>query len=658
MSTRPSPSIHDSPVPNDLYKLIQMLLRNRRRREITPLLHAAFDVFPEKGTAAPNSTTRIRTLIDYPSFIHVLDLEQALFKIVFRGTHVIPSINHPRRLSNYVFKTTTGKIAHAYGEGPHDHDLLFPPGTTIGGFNYAFPLLRHAALSNTLRRDLTWALGSPIFARLQSLTIPLSDMDRYLRSVHRFKSLISVTFKIDEDDTAAITAGSDPHYDTELEKCKHRKQQQFVAMITFVERHLTLFPNQLQEANCPGDVDDNKENKTYPKTQKCPQEVQDKLRILLPSSLKPRSIDQSNWSQVAAKLKETDLGAVHSVYLTRNIPSRRAIQSLIEQDSSFLRRCRTLETLSVLTQGPGSLKWAVDERLAWNLHGATKAMTTTHHLSGPMLRPSLVQRPISLRSVQILLQSANEYESDHILGTDVFAAPTQFTDELDDLVFAFGETLTELYARGNLTPRRMVGSDFIIGQGWKLPEMKSLVVDVLNKRLLVDRDLFSRGLVHGNLNKDNKLERLELKDGMTGPYQCQDLYNCQPATQPLPYLKEIDLVGWPALTFHPDTLHQTPNLLVLRLRVMWSRFGGQFIPPQEELEASFYHPQQELQQEQDQGAQHHAARVKTDVAEEDENEDENETTQGLSLFPRIVSRGRRAPWTWDWSLPHLRSLSL
>ncbi|KAG0042618.1 hypothetical protein BGZ83_000249 [Gryganskiella cystojenkinii] len=692
---RPTVSIYGDLVPQGLYKLVQMLLRNRPFQEISPLLSAAFDVFPEEQTADAHSPIATDTsLIDYHSYIRVFDLEQAIFKYTYREFRFAPSSRmYPPRLENYIFKTVNGEDASWYGQGRHDHELLCPPGTRLNK-----PLqcnmmssIRFGALATSLRVDLTWALCSPVLEEVQNLTIPLSDMDRYLNSVDKFQSLVSVNVRIDEDDTVnrMMRLRNIPGYETELAECTDRKREQFKALLTFVERHLTLFPNQLQEAGCLCDDDNNRDALTFPRTPECPQDIQEKLMALLSLSLKPRSIDQTTWNQVTTNIKETDLGAVRRVFMARNALTRRAMRTLIEQDSSFLRRCRTLEILSMVTQGPGSFRWSVEEKEAWDTYKARKTITTakknltttqTHisaegnlPLTGPRPNPSPspILKPLPLKSVQLYTQMSFGSAPSHFGGGSPSVFTNEFKDELDDLVFAYGETtLTELYARAcmaNIQLQQPILFDFKIGKNWKLAVMKSLVVMVSNPRLLVDRELLSKGLVRGCCDSYHPLERLELRDRMTGPYRCQDLYSCQPPTLPLPNLKEIALSGWPALTFNPDTLSQTPNLVTLEIE--YEIIGNMVIglPPRDELEASFSQPEQKPQQQQREllsmmcTPQQQYQQQQGERQREGHGDSKCDPTLQIgdvdNIHPVHIG-GHRAPWTWDWFLPYLQTLYL
>jgi len=99
------------------------------------------------------------------------------------------------------------------------------------------------------------------------MIIPLSDIDRYVNVVDRFQSLVSVTFKPDEflevSMRGSIGLRMIRDFGQLYEECKRKRAQQFRAMIVFVQKHCQLFPNLLQEADCPPDCN-------WPDRQQCP----------------------------------------------------------------------------------------------------------------------------------------------------------------------------------------------------------------------------------------------------------------------------------------------------------------------------------------------------------------------------------------------------
>ncbi|KAG0048168.1 hypothetical protein BGZ83_006825 [Gryganskiella cystojenkinii] len=628
----------------ELVKLIQMLLRRRPRNAITQLLDAAYDVFSDSSAQdSPNKSAAISGketyLIEYLRYVHHFDFEQAIFLPRYH-THIINWKYYPPRLTNFVFKTKTGELADRYGEGAQDRNLMFPPEIVQGSIHTQ--MLRYGALSVTLRRDLTWTLCAPVLEHIQSMIIPLSDIDRYLDSVERFQSLVSVIFKMDEllqsyelrqvleDDDGQEEEEYDGEYDVRaiqrpLRHCLRDRNRQFRAMIAFVQRHTTLFRNQLFTAECP-------DNQTWPRTLRCPTEIQDAVMEPLPPLVRPTVIDNMNWRRIALQLKKTDLSLVkHYMPCGCCAEIDVAFQRL---DPLLLKRCRSLRSLNMATSGRGSFLWAVEEKKAWNhchsdhgrnvssLFEPAPSLSSSYSLS--YSSSSSFSPPLSLIPLERVL-----------LGTT-----STFTDELDDIVFGFGDTLKYLYAATTASISTTTPHDLRVGQNWRLPKLTTLKINLQTcrgQRLLVDPDFWA-------LDLSEDLECISLVD-IAERYHSRNIYSCRPMLTQLPKLTQITLQGWPALTFDPETLHSTPSLQDLQLRM--SNRMDSFIPPLEDLMISF--------QDQDclgsniSGTQFAASTKETESPIGQEHQQEAQQQSWHRRRPR---------WTWDWHLPNLISMDL
>ncbi|KAG0046513.1 hypothetical protein BGZ83_008330 [Gryganskiella cystojenkinii] len=710
-----------------LYKSVQNILRQRPPDEITDLLNAAFDVFPEhvnemkqegickndrnaekkdkrKGQTDLREQNHDRDQlhdqsplkergIDYLSYTRIFTFENVIFKCFNR----LECRDYPARLLNYALKSSaTGAMATEYGQGDHDQDLLFPPLNIMSAvlaarsrFNLSpnipidFGHFRQAALATSIRRHLTWAFCSPVMENVELLTIPLSDIDRYLACVSKLKSLINVSFLMDEFlasllveqwrasvlrrnrgvSTPSQPSPGGPPVDQHLEESKQamttKENQQFKTMFEFVKQHLAHFPKQLRQAECPMDL-------TWAiggvGWRFCRQEVLDELQSLLPATNRVSMINFTNVIQVANHIQETNLESVEEIKLQRSEPHDAAHKLMIKN----LNRCRGLKRLSVQNPGPKVFRWAVDERLAWDRYHAVVAA-----------RVAAKRTRSETKSVLSSVMSAPPPLP--LVPLETIHVDTTTKGELDDIVFAFGATLMELRTtvgppgfqaearaaeNANVAagqPRTRVFLDFRIATDpcWRqLPALTKINLHAAERvRFVIEPDFFtSLGSSHTNCtadqgfdtnlkdendhNSDKKnhkgngnhtLESLTVKDGFDGPYRCQDLHNCEPFLEPRPKMTHIELVGYPALVFHPDSLLQTPNLQELRLRQS-KIHGFSFIPPVEELETSF-----------------------RDVS--------GEVLEG-SIKPLSLSSteapvlGHRAVWTWDWQLPHLTLLEL
>ncbi|GJJ74742.1 hypothetical protein EMPS_07100 [Entomortierella parvispora] len=630
------------------HAVIQTLLRQQPRSQVSELLSAAYDVFPEQtGSPEVNDTTSPgedqaahdmpqASKIDYLSFIRHFNFEPDCYARL----HGIP-INwktfYPRRLAHLALRSkrtpedvdaedleavvwkgeqTDGGnqekdfvlAGNQYGDGVMDQALLFPTSAIAGPASWE--ALRYAALASSLRRDLTWTLTSPVFEQIQEIVLPLSDVERYLAVVDRFRSLTTVVFKVDMLLEPYVRGGAPipqltPALMNELNRARRKRNRQFKFMTEFVTRHAELFPGQLKNADC---IDDH----SWPMPARCPQLALHGLKDALPLIVQPRSIDESNWRRIASKIKLIDLSLVKDVHLV-NL-DRIAASKLNESDPTFLSRCRSLENLCMETAGPGSFQWAIKEKADLEeerLVSSSSSAATAQRL------PHLVP-----------------------LKTVVLTTLTMFKDELHHIAQAFGETLT-LIDFSSL-PRLILNTDnttkFCFGRGWNLPRLQRFRLSVHRLRLLPDPDFY--GDVVGQ-----QLERLELLDnspGLSRPQDIQDLQLCLPAAKTLPKLTYLNLDGWSSLSFHPDTLRHTPNLRSLRLTIM-SGAINYHIPSDDELTASVLY-QLDTSQEFTQAE----AATGYPLGHIDSSEDNH----------HFVTAPRRPIWTWDWNLRRLVHLRL
>ena len=643
------------------HEVIRTLLRQRPRAEVSELLSAAFNVFPEqsgssevKGTSALSEALSEdqatlcesqTSKIHYLSFIRIFNFEPDCFGRP-QGNAVSWKTYYPRRLAYMALRskrspedvdaeqaeaivwkgeqTEGGNVekdfvlaGNQYGDGVLDQDLLFPPSVIAGPASWDG--LRYAALTSTLRRDLTWTLCSPVFEQIQEIVIPLSDVKRYLDAVHRFRSLTSVIFKLDIL-LEQVVLGRTPvpvmtlETTAELEKARRKRNRQFKRMIEFVKRHGDLFPGQLGKAEC---IDDN----SWPKLVRCPQTIQYELEEALPPIFKPRAINKSNCRRIASKIKLIDLDFVEKVHLMSS--ERNEATKMYMSDPSFLGRCRAMKSLCMQTLGHGSFQWAVQE----------KAILEEEHWASSSSSSATTAAAAAAATVQRLRPMAP-------LETVVMTTQIMFKDELHHIAQAFGETLTSLDFTSQATffggPEDMA-SEFYFGRGWRLPRLQQFRLSVPKLRLLPDPDFYADVV-------GKRLERLELYDKSSGNYDIQELQLCLPAVEPMPKLTYLTLQGWPALAFHPDTLHQTPNLHALRLMMVC---GSQpdYIPPEDEIVASVLY-------------------------QDDDSSQDSTWTESASSDPLHVSdlmednhhhhvaTPRRPIWTWDWNLPHLSHFRL
>ncbi|KAF9902302.1 hypothetical protein EC991_005042 [Linnemannia zychae] len=308
--------------------------------------------------------------------------------------------------------------------------------------------------------EVTWSIANPILEQLESLTIPLADIKRYMDAINRLGQLETVRFNLDDSLRPQYKAANGPHYVASDHMIKSMQ-----TMVPFIKEHQSLF--------------------------------KDKLKSV---SLTVRSLgtDGFKW----------------------------AVQ---EKKAMLDRLCRNGKGGQLLFQ-----KSAASSHLASN--------QSTHGL-------------VPLSSIHI----------------DEFST----VEEIDDIVFAFSQTLESLTVFKYL---KLYDSQppLQIGQGWiDLPLLTNLNLQGCWTRLDIDRNLLSHF---------PNLVCLDMAD-YTSDYNCSDIVSCSAAS--LKSLEELELVGWPALTFHPETLSSTKRIKTLRMMTRAEEDDWRFIPPLEELVISF-----------------------------------------------------------------------
>ncbi|KAG0204796.1 hypothetical protein BGX33_008278 [Mortierella sp. NVP41] len=318
------------------------------------------------------------------------------------------------------------------------------------------------------------------------------------------------------------------------------------------------------------------------------------LRLLPPLS-KATALTDDNWRHFVVHHLMTDLQHVESVNIKHNTSDRWL--DTVRKHPSFLQRCRTLKQLSMASLGPGSFNWAVQEKL--DMEGTRNYHNTIGDFDNG--HASATQTAFQQHSL-IPLADVNIREGN-----------TPIKDEVDDIAFAFSQTLQSLAVLASDSirdPTRRIH----IGKGWvDLPLLTSLSLDGSRARLVTDSRLLSHcpNVVSVMLG-DKTME-----------YRCQEIVSSQPAH--LARLDTLFLTGQSALTFHPATLDSTQSLASLSLTVSERPGIFCFIPPVEELDRSY-------------GVQSNSGATATVI----------------DSGPAII----RPHWSWDWDLPRLHTLRL
>ncbi|KAF9141004.1 hypothetical protein BGX30_005615 [Mortierella sp. GBA39] len=530
----------------DLFALTRLLLHQSPYDQLTELLKAAF--FPastaEESLPDPRIDHKVKDqLIDYRSHLRKLNLQPE--SNPFANIFMKERINGNNALKKFLVQPT-------YRDKPRDF------------------------LKNQIWKELTWALCVP--DSLQELYLPLTEVNRYRGLVDQLSRLSSVVFV--NDLQLARTSKNDA-----------KRSRLFKRMVKFVERHATLFPNRLRLARCthiPYDRND------------CPRSIHLKLATILPLLSAPTFLDYTNWTQFVMRSKEVNLEYVKDIRAV-GYPEYKDVyfnDRLFTNDGSFLRRCRSLETVDLnITEleAQDMFRWAVKE----------KQESEVDIANGRTPNPLPPLQEVSLR-----ISSATQSQI------------------VNDIAPAFGGTLSNLYIRGGYSPSHYLRSHALVidALGWEWERLDYLALHSGSGPLLLHPDF----LLTCPSVKTLSLEDVDAEECLRGQPTFRYL---KPAV--LEHVKQIELRGTPAAAFHPDTLHTTKNLEQLQL-MPWdastvglpNNFGSDDDDDEEE---------EENNSDLLEWARHQA-------------EDENR----MALWPRIAE----PVWTWDWDLPKLTRLSL
>ncbi|KAG0282200.1 hypothetical protein BGZ96_000742 [Linnemannia gamsii] len=467
-------------------------------------------------------------------------------------------------------------------------------------------------------REACWSIASPILDQLQSLTIPIFDLDRYASAITRLGNLEHLEFALDDivDYSEEAYYGGNmvmsPVFESEA---KARKERRLHAMVQCVRDHAQLFPGRLKTVIC-------NDAEMWPDlNQTCPVETMLEIFRILPPLKSPTFLSKTNFLHFSAHLQSTDLSQVQEITDMEAPPCQ--WYDLHRDGREFLQRCRSLKSIHMDTLGPGSFAWAVQEKhdmesFGNNDNNSNNSSSNNNDIysgsgggeegGAPSLQKS---RPAYLEHGLVPLEEFNILESDEPL-----------TDEDDNVVVAFSQTLKKLTITAATYEQLRIPRTLHVGQGWvDLPLLTTLDVSAAWNRLSLDIHLFRRC---------PNLTLASLTDNTTR-YRCRDIRTCLSAD--LPRLDTLDLTGWSGLIFHPATLHSTVALKKLWIAIGRDDVDAYFIPPISELERSFEENPAAALEEHD----------------------------GKGLMPIQVTeapRMGRPKWTWDWYLPQLTSLTL
>lgn len=465
-------------------------------------------------------------------------------------------------------------------------------------------------------REAIWALATPIFGQLESLTIPLSDVRRYVEVVDRLESLERIHVLVDLV-FECYRCGYGQHGST-VKPCKVEAMKDVEQL---VKSHTQRFPGGRLK-----DVTSSQPRPEYVGAQYVPADFDSaSIYQLLPPPSKPLLISRINWPRIVFHLQTTDLSHVQAFH---HFP-----QGVDPQE--ILQRCRALKTISVPSLLAGCFGWAVQEKkdlesalgqgfvfgrsLAPGTMIATSIRNSSSNNNGSLCydqdftSSSLPPLPAYLTHGLVPLEGAT---------LQLCTLPCA---DLDDITYAFSETLKNLHIE-TLVGSTQSPATIHLGQDWlELPVLNTLILHVPRHRLVLDRALFS------------KCPSLRLADifDETISYSCAEIVPCLAAT--LPETTSLYLRGWPALTFHPTSFESMKDLVSLKLTMKRNELC--FIPPVEELKRSY-------------------GLEGNDDGKEVRNDEDNGVDDGVEASREVTPRIVRPRWTWDWDLPRLSEMQL
>ncbi|KAG0277575.1 hypothetical protein BGZ95_005710 [Linnemannia exigua] len=465
-------------------------------------------------------------------------------------------------------------------------------------------------------RESSWVIAEPILEQLQSLTVPLSVVAKYLESpvtIQRLKRLDRFHFIMDK---VSQNYNSILHRKDEASRAREDKEEDFLygPVVRFVKEHTRFFPGVMKTAfSSHGDLWAG----IHVFEESCPDRILIEINRMLSALLRPIILNtHGHLIKLLAHPVETDLSGV--VELDCCWVKSEYGKHALQENNHFLQRCRKLRKLKMEPVKEGTFKWAVDEK---RLSDQAAFSTNGYH----NMQDILVGEGELLTQGEFWRMGLAPLEDIQLSSTS-----RPLTDEVNDVAVAFSQTLKHLLAISWSICSKPLSAMYHVGNNWvNLPLLTSLFVRIDGDRLVIAQDLI--------LHCPN-LVSLYLSDE-TLEYQCKDIQqSCQPAI--LPCLESLTLNGWPALTFHPATLHSTSSLKELTItctRYMmdqdrYSSAGPEeddfidfdcYIPPIAELYNSYNIP------------------------------------SGSSAFDSTLPPTFTRPkWSWDWDLPHLTSLTL
>ncbi|KAF9142771.1 hypothetical protein BGX30_002228 [Mortierella sp. GBA39] len=600
--------------------LLRTLLTNSRSNPTLAYIHPAVASVLDIDITTPTSKRKIRRQQRSNPIMqqHSNNNNSFRFDYLAHVRNLTPPRNNYRTwdrhdrllLFNYVEQPNFSKETMKYINSP-DYLASCPPFRANPGCSrhndpdmmllYLYPIVVY--------RELIWSLSAPILEELESLTLPLSDVQRYHNVRHRLRNLKWIHI-VKDLQIGCRVCGYGEFSDIQKSTTKEAND----SLARFLKEYALLFPgHRLEGVTCslPGYHGKDWHNGIF----KPPSlnDVDMDIFHALPPPNRLRVISPDKWSWIALHLHRTDMTLVRSIdWLPRHPgnplqPAR--FQSFKPQ--RLLRWCRALESLVMANLYKGCFDWAVEEkkdlqRLEQGAIGSRVHCGNNNRDSDPGGE-----------------HDDEAFHPDYFTHGLVPLAKVHLKNcsmpspDLDALIYAFSQSLESLLISSLQAPPTTLMISF--GHNWvDLPFLSHLEVYAAN-HLVLDQHFFSRF---------PSLHTLILLNDNTLTYSCEDIVPCYAAD--LYQLGTLRLTGWSALTFHPATLESTKALKVLCLTNNRDSDRG-FIPPVDELYRSY-------------GLE----------CTEDNGNGGAYGTRSAHLSPSII----RPHWTWDWYLPCLVYLSL
>ncbi|KAK3821503.1 MAG: hypothetical protein J3Q66DRAFT_333465 [Benniella sp.] len=468
--------------------------------------------------------------------------------------------------------------------------------------------------------QLTWTLCQDHLESIDSLTIPLRDIQRYIDHVHQFTSLSSVKFSILISEYNREYGHGRYTFDPTCGIEETERDRFFGGMVEFVRQHTFIHKNVLRNVAVP------RSGELYRTDQHSTPDVYYAIQSLLPSFQNLRSITTGK-IELLARPTDTTPGLLESITVLPHSGNLQPeeISELLSKHPSFLPRYRSLKHLTTKTLGPDMFQWAVQEKKKQKEAEEQEGIVDRHLSSWQ--HGHHTNDLVSLQSIRI----SNNQSSP--LG-----------QELNDIAFAFSDSLEEwsvednfgLYEESVEEEKGEYDDDddddddeddhasrITYGQGWDLPRLRSLSFEGFGWRLHFDMDA---------LERSRTLESLTMHDDMIIYW----LWDIRPwSVVSLPHLKKLDLKGSPALHFNMDSLHQSPCLeeLTMKMTPLPDDDNGYCQYRISSLDGLEYDSDTE-------GVEDH----------------ESSGMSGPSQQYRLI--GGRPRFTWDWHPSNLRKLDL